>query len=168
VLTPDGLITGEHGYVAVMTIADDDMKIGVAGAAKSGDARKTGRAVARAAMASVGISTPPAYFYMAAPPGEEESYLRGVEDVIGRVPFFGGSAADNSVEGKWKVLFGREAYSDGLSLACSSPTSRSAPSMAANMPRRRRSASSPRSMATDPGRDRRRAGFDEIRALARP
>jgi hypothetical protein len=53
---------------------------------------------------------------MVAVPGEEESYLKGVEDVIGRVPMFGGSAADNSVEGKWKVLFGRNSYGDGLGL----------------------------------------------------
>ena len=36
---------------------------------------------------------------MAASPKEEEDYLKGIEDVIGRVPMFGGSAADNTVEG---------------------------------------------------------------------
>lgn len=114
VLTPEGFITGKDGYVAVMAVADDEMRIGAAGSAKRGDARSTGREVAKAAMASAGTTEKPAYFYMVAPPGEEESYLKGVEDVIGRVPFFGGSAADNSVEGKWKVLFGDEAFADGL------------------------------------------------------
>ena len=65
-------------------------------------------------MAAAGRKDAPAYFYMVAPPGEEETYLKGIEDVIGRVPFFGGSAADNSVEGKWKVLYGLESYGNGL------------------------------------------------------
>jgi hypothetical protein len=117
VLTPEGFITGPKGYVAVMALADSGITIGAAGLGKSGSARETGRAAARSAMASARKDVAPAYFYMVAPPGEEESYLKGVEDVIGRVPFFGGSAADNSVEGKWKVLFGKEAMSDGVALA---------------------------------------------------
>jgi Uncharacterized conserved protein len=117
VLTPKGFISGPDGYVAVMAIEDTELAIGAAGVAKAGSARETGKAAAKAAMAAAGKKGPPAYFYMVAPPGEEESYLKGVQDVIGRVPFFGGSAADNSVEGKWKVLFGREAMSDGIALA---------------------------------------------------
>lgn len=42
--------------------------------------------------------------YMVAPPGEEEYYLKGVSDVVGRVPLFGGSAADNTLAGEWKLL----------------------------------------------------------------
>ena len=116
VFTPEGFISGPNGYAAVMAIADDEIAFGAAGSPKRGAARETGRAVARAAMSAAGRIEPPAYFYMVAAPGEEESYLKGVEDVIGRVPMFGGSAADNSVEGKWKVLFGRNAYGDGLGL----------------------------------------------------
>lgn len=117
VLTPEGFITGKDGYVAIMAVADDEMRIGAAGSPKRGGARETGREVAKAALASAGTTERPAYFYMVAPPGEEEDYLKGIEDVIGRVPFFGGSAADNSVEGEWKVLFGDEAFSDGLAIA---------------------------------------------------
>lgn len=113
-LTPEGFVTGPDGYVGVMTMADGDVTYGVAGAAKGGSARETGAKVAKAAMAAAGKSVPPAYFYMVAPPGEEETYLKGIEDVIGRVPFFGGSAADNTVEGKWKVLYGLDSYSNGL------------------------------------------------------
>lgn len=117
VLTPEGFITGPKGYVAVMALADAEMTIGVSGAAKKGSARETGKRVARSAMEKAKKDGPPDYFYMAAPPGEEESYLKGIEDVIGRVPFFGGSAADNSVEGKWKVLFDTDVFSDGLAVA---------------------------------------------------
>lgn len=37
--------------------------------------------------------------YMAASPTEEEYFLKGISKVVGRVPFFGGSAADNTIEG---------------------------------------------------------------------
>ena len=113
-ITPKGFISGPDGYAGVMAIADEDLVIGTAGAPKGDCARETGRKVARDAMATAGRKEAPAYFYMVAPPGEEETYLKGIEDVIGRVPFFGGSAADNSVEGKWKVLYGLESYGNGL------------------------------------------------------
>ena len=116
IITPEGFVSGPDGYVGVMTLADDDVVYGVAGSEKGACARETGRQVARAAMASAGRTDAPSYFYMVAPPGEEETYLKGIEDVIGRVPFFGGSAADNSVEGKWKVLYGTQSYSNGLSV----------------------------------------------------
>jgi len=120
VLTPSGFVTGPNGYVAIMAFRDDDITLGIAGEAKKEDARKMGQRVARAAMTAAKKDVPPAYFYMIAAPGEEESYLKGVEDVIGRVPFFGGSAADNSVEGKWKLLLGKdsqyESFGEGLIL----------------------------------------------------
>ena len=53
--------------------------------------------LAKEAMEKAGQTAAPAYFYMVASPAEEEDYLKGIEDVIGRVPFFGGSAADNTV-----------------------------------------------------------------------
>ena len=116
ILTPAGFVSGPDGYVGVMTLADDDVVYGTAGAPFDHSARDTGRTVAKAAQAAAGRTDPPSYFYMVAPPGEEESYLKGIEDVIGRVPFFGGSAADNSVEGKWKVLYGTAAYPNGVSV----------------------------------------------------
>ena len=54
---------------------------------------------------------------MAAPPGEEEFFLKGVTDVIGRLPFFGGSAADNSIAGEWKLFAGDQVFADGIVLA---------------------------------------------------
>jgi hypothetical protein len=111
VITPEGYIAGDDGFVGIFAIADDGLTVGVAGSAKEGDARSTGAKVARAALASAGKPTdgkiePPDYFYMVANPGEEEFFLKGIEEVIGRVPFFGGSAADNSIEGLWSLFTG--------------------------------------------------------------
>ena len=83
VITPDGFVTGEKGFVGIMALGGDDLTVGVAGKPKGSDARATGREAAREAIKNAGKSGAPAYFYMAAPPGEEEFYLKGVSDVIG-------------------------------------------------------------------------------------
>jgi len=104
VITPEGYVTGEKGFVGIMALGGNDFSVGVAGKPKGDCARSTGREVAKEAMKNAGKSCAPAYFYMAASPGEEEFYLKGISDVIGRVPYFGGSAADNSIAGEWKLF----------------------------------------------------------------
>ena len=117
IITPEGFITGDSGFVGIMALGGDDIVVGVAGKPKSGDARATGREVAKEAVKNSGKSGAPAYFYMAASPGEEEFYLKGITDVIGRVPFFGGSAADNSIAGEWKLFAGKQVFADGVVVA---------------------------------------------------
>jgi len=117
VITPDGFITGEKGFVGIMALGGNDLTVGVAGKPRNGDARATGRDAAKEAMRSAGKSCAPAYFYMAASPGEEEFYLKGISDVIGRVPYFGGSAADNSISGEWKLFAGSQVFADGVTVA---------------------------------------------------
>ena len=117
VITPEGFITGEKGFVGILTLGGDDVTVGVSGKPKTEDARATGRLAAKEAMKNAGMKTAPDYFYMAAPPGEEESYLKGISDIIGRVPFFGGSAADNSIAGEWKLFANKKVFADGIVLA---------------------------------------------------
>ena len=54
---------------------------------------------------------------MIASPKEEEEYLKGIQDVIGRVPMFGGSAADNEVAGKWSIICNDQIFDDGCAVA---------------------------------------------------
>ena len=54
---------------------------------------------------------------MVASPAEEEEYVKGIEDVIGCVPFFGGSAADDAVAGEWKIFTNDKCFSDGVAVA---------------------------------------------------
>ncbi|MDR2366622.1 MAG: FIST C-terminal domain-containing protein [Deltaproteobacteria bacterium] len=123
VITPDGFITGENGFVGILALSDADLTVGRAGSAKvGGDARATGRKVAMEALANAkkpatGKVEPPSYFYMVAPPGEEEFYLKGITDVIGRVPVFGGSAADNEIAGKWLLFTDDLVTADGVAVA---------------------------------------------------
>ncbi|MFR5683763.1 MAG: FIST signal transduction protein [Clostridia bacterium] len=117
IIVPDGFITSDHGFAGIMAFGDPDMTVGVAGSKKGKSARETGRKVALEAMKNAGTDAVPSYFYMVASPGEEEDYVKGIEDVIGNVPFFGGSAADNTVEGKWSIYTGNEIFSDGVAVA---------------------------------------------------
>lgn len=115
VVTPDGFADAETGFVGIMAI--EGAEIGAAGSAKQGDARETGRKVAEQVLKNAGKTTPPDYFYMGASSGEEEAYLKGITDVIGRVPMFGGTAADNSIAGEWLLYEGTDSFAEGCIVA---------------------------------------------------
>lgn len=117
VITPAGYISGDDGFVGIMSLSDKDLTVGVAGMPKSGTARETGHKVAEKALAAAGRNDAPAYFYMSAPSGEEEYYLKGITEVIGRVPFFGGSAADNTITGEWLLYTDEMVTADGVAVA---------------------------------------------------
>ena len=117
IITPDGFVTGEKGFTGILALGDPDMKVGVAGSERGKDPRETGRKLAKEAMKNAGENCVPNYFYMVASPAEEEEYIKGIEDVVGRVPVFGGSAADNTVEGKWSIYTNDKIFSDGCAIA---------------------------------------------------
>jgi hypothetical protein len=117
IITPDGFISSEEGFVGIMAISDQSLTIGIAGCPKGNTARQTGQLVAQKALISAGKTSSPSYFYMVAPPGEEEFYLKGIEDIIGRVPFFGGSAADNTISGDWLLYTDKVVTADGVAVA---------------------------------------------------
>lgn len=117
IITPGGFIASENGFTGIMGIGDPNMAVGVAGAPRGEDPRATARKVAKEAMAKVGTDKAPSYYYMVASPGEEEQYVKGIADVIGEIPFSGGSAADNTVEGKWKIFTNDQIFSDGVAVA---------------------------------------------------
>lgn len=117
VITPEGYITGKDGFVGIMAISDPNMAVGVASVKRTDCAIEAGAQVAKLAMEKAGKTTPPDYYYMVAPPGLEESYAKGISKVIGRVPFYGGSAADNTIEGNWKLYTDEGAFADGVAVA---------------------------------------------------
>ena len=117
IITPEGIISGEEGFAGMMVFDDADMTVGVACHEGGKDPRAIGRKVAIEAVESAKTTRAPAYFYMVASPKEEEEYLMGIQDVIGRVPCFGGSAADDTVEGNWKIFCEDKIISDGVAVA---------------------------------------------------
>lgn len=118
ICTHDGYLNSADGYVGMMTFGGD-CEVVTAGSPKTEEsAREIGRRIAKEAMSKVtGEDKEPDYFFMSANPAEEEEYLKGIQDVIGDIPVFGGSAADNTVEGKWSLLCNGEAFSEGCVLA---------------------------------------------------
>ena len=117
IITNDGIIESEDGFAGLMSFDDKNMNIGVACHKAGKNAREIGRRVARAAVENAGENYSPNYFYMVASPKEEEDYLMGIQDVIGRVPMFGGSAADDTVEGNWKIFCNDQVFQDGVAVA---------------------------------------------------
>ena len=116
--TQDGYLNKETGYSGMMLFGGD-LEVVTAGSAQTDETpREVGRKVALEAISKVkGEDTEPDFFFMSASPANEEEYLEGIQDVIGNVPVFGGSAADNTVEGKWSILNDGEAFADGLTIA---------------------------------------------------
>lgn len=117
IIVQDGIINSENGFVGIMGLSDSNMKIGVACHEAGKDARTIGRKVAIQAVENAKTTRAPAYFYMVASPKEEEDYLMGIQDVIGRVPMFGGSAADENVDGNWKIICNEKVFTDGVAVA---------------------------------------------------
>ena len=118
ICTQDGYLNKETGYSGMMLFGGD-LEVVTAGSAQTSETpREVGRRVARDAISKVkGADVEPDFFFMSASPANEEEYLEGIQDVIGNVPVFGGSAADNTVEGKWSILNNGEAFADGLTIA---------------------------------------------------
>ncbi|MBP2025153.1 FIST signal transduction protein [Peptoniphilus stercorisuis] len=117
VITPEGFISSDDGFVGIMGLIDPDLKVGVAILEGGDSPRDIGRKVAEIAKKSANMTKSPDFFYMVASPGEEEFYLKGITEVIGRVPFFGGSAADNEIAGKWSLFTDELVVSNGVAVA---------------------------------------------------
>ena len=117
IMVPDGYITSENGFAGVLSLNDPKMLVGVACHEAGKDPRAVGRKVAIQAVQNAKTTRAPAYFYMVASPKEEEDYLMGIQDVIGRIPMFGGSAADDTVEGNWKIICNDKVFTDGVAVA---------------------------------------------------
>ena len=69
VVTPQGFIGSDDGFVGVLALAGD-ADVGVAISAKDGCARETGKKIAMEAMKKAGKNCAPTYYYMVASPGE--------------------------------------------------------------------------------------------------
>lgn len=117
IITSEGFISSENGFTGILALGDPDLNVGVASSPRNENPRETGKKVAQEAMKNAGRNDSPAYFYMVASPAEEEEYIKGIQDVIGVVPVFGGSAADNTVEGKWSIYTNYNKFSDGVAVA---------------------------------------------------
>ncbi|HOO28779.1 MAG TPA: FIST N-terminal domain-containing protein, partial [Lachnospiraceae bacterium] len=117
IITKEGYVGGDEPFVGIMGMYADGLTVGTAMVKGNGKPYEEGVDLAKAAMAAAGKTSAPDYFYMAASSGEEEFYLKGISSIVGRIPFFGGSAADNSIAGEWKLYAGTEFCESGAAVA---------------------------------------------------
>ena len=117
VIVPDGIIRSKDGFSGMLTIADENLTVGVACHEAGKNPRAIGRKVAVDAVQNAKTTRAPAYFYMVSSPKEEEEYLLGIQDVIGRVPMFGGSAADDEINEEWRIICNEKVLEDGVAVA---------------------------------------------------
>lgn len=117
IIVPDGVIASEDGFAGMLAMGDDETAVGVASSERGKNPRETGRKVAIEAMEKVGTDQKPAYVYMIASQSEEEAYLKGIEDVVGNVPFFGGSAACDNFTEDYKIFTNDKCFTDGVAVA---------------------------------------------------
>lgn len=96
IITNEGIIGENDKFCALMLLEDEDMKIGLASSTDQGNPRGIAHKLALEAMENAGMGCAPDYVYMIASASYEEDYVRGIEDVVGRVPLFGGGIENNS------------------------------------------------------------------------
>lgn len=112
--------------ISVLSIFDEAGAFGVGSADCSEvDAFTAGASALESALISAGRPfESPSLIWCALPPGEEEAILNGFTSVVGeQVPIFGGSAADNTVEGNWYISTSSHSGANCLAVAVMYPSS---------------------------------------------
>lgn len=121
VIMPEGYIGGDKPFVGIMVLCDPNMVVGVGFADRKAyqSARDAGESATKhaRAMTKMPYNDEPDVMYMTASPTEEEFFLKGANRVIGRVPLFGGSAADNTISGNWSLYLDNKVTNEGVAVA---------------------------------------------------
>lgn len=116
-IVPSGIVNESTGFSGVMLLEDPNMKIGLAISSHCGNARQLGHTLALEAMENAGKGSAPDYIYMIASSPYEEEYLKGIEDVVGKVPLFGGGIADYSNLGSSSLFTHASVVECGVAVA---------------------------------------------------
>lgn len=112
VLTNSGPIPNGIGVMALK--ASDEMHAAACNLdTVNGDAMEAGRQVAREVSQALDQVS---HLLLAASPGIEDAVMAGISEVLPNAQVFGGSAADNTVEGKWSLLSDAGTFGAGVSV----------------------------------------------------
>lgn len=124
VMTGAGFHTDDGVGMGMLAISDPDGSYGVAAAPLGDDPQAAAQQALLDAMTDAGrIGEPPALVWLAAVPGAEEALLNGIHSVIGtKVPIAGGSAADNTIEGKWRQFSSAGAHENAVVISVLYPS----------------------------------------------
>ncbi len=122
VVSKDGVHVGKKGSMAILGIDSAQLQVGVAGReikdpanAKAAVLDAVHEAINRAGKKA---SDKPDIILVGNTPGFEEKSIAAIEEIFGnKVPIYGGSAADNTIEGKWMAFSDEKMIPSGISLA---------------------------------------------------
>ncbi len=115
-LTPGGYLIKETGVGAVLLLSSPEMAFGVGGAEIGEDVAAAGAKAVKAAISQAGKkkSDPITALYLIPPPGTEERVIKGIQNVVGRVPLIGGSAASQGGDEPWKQFANDQVMVNGV------------------------------------------------------
>lgn len=113
-IVPDGIIGNGQKFCGLMVLEEETMKIGIASSNTFGNPRGIAHKLALEAMENAGMGCAPDYIYMIASTSYEEDYMRGIEDVVGRVPLFGGGIKKDT---KNAIFTSTEVLQEGVAVA---------------------------------------------------
>ncbi|MEM2637012.1 MAG: FIST N-terminal domain-containing protein, partial [Candidatus Korarchaeota archaeon] len=104
VITNEGLIVGPDNHsVAALAVKSKHIRFGVG---HSTSVSNAGIIALEEAIKSAGMSpnATPSLIIISSVPGMEERILEDIRNAVGKVPAYGGTAADNDFSGKWRVI----------------------------------------------------------------
>jgi hypothetical protein len=104
------------GSIGLLVITDPDGDYGVAALPLDDDPAAAAESALHIALAKAGCpGEVPELIWIYQAPGHEEAVVEGLQRVVGnRCPIIGGSAADDTVAGKWRQLGPDGVLTDGL------------------------------------------------------
>lgn len=110
--------------ISLFSIKDAQGCYGVASCDTSENLRQSASQTVLKAIANAGkIGLAPKMVWCFQIPGNEETVLQGIQDVIGkRIPIFGGSCADNDISAKWCFSNNESVYQQGFIVAVLYPS----------------------------------------------
>ena len=122
--TEAGLYMGPEPGVCMFAISDTDGDFGTACGELGDSPRAAAAALARAALIDADrLGESPALVWISSAPGSEEEVIAGIQEVVGAAtPIVGGSAADNSIAGDWRMTSGGLTVANGLVLSVLFPS----------------------------------------------
>ena len=116
VMTNDGIISSEDGFAAMMTFDDKEMTVGVACHEAGKECKRNWKKSSKRSRIKCWSYIFTRLFLHGSKSKRRRRLFNGNQDIIGRVPMFGGSAADDTVEGNWKIYCNDKIFSDGVAV----------------------------------------------------
>lgn len=116
VMTDEYIESTNDGFLSSLVLSDPNLKVGLAIHEAGNDKRAIGRKVAIKAVEDAKSNRAPAYFYMVSTPNDEEEYLKGIQDVIGRIPVFGGGPSSINLDDNFKIFCKDKIIDDGIAV----------------------------------------------------